>query len=106
MKIELHVPVEQYGFVGATIEIDGPESYSLIPGFYDGIKAAFAEKPANTLDDKAMTEFLFAQIHGLGNHIETYEMMNPAQQHSVKLLKNALARKKPLLTNMENKQTI
>lgn len=70
------------------------------------LQAAFNAKPENTLPEKEMTDFLFAQINSLGNHVETWEKMNDAQKAFVKQLKNALARKKPLADDMENKQTV
>lgn len=40
MKIELHVPVEQYGFVSATFDLEKVNNTE-IREVYDGIKAAF-----------------------------------------------------------------
>lgn len=91
MKYDLHVPVEQYGFVNGVLDTD---DVTEVRTAYERIKDVFAEKPANTLEDKEMTDFLFAQIHGLGNHIETYERMNAAQKTFINQLKKALARKK------------
>lgn len=92
MKVTHRIPTTQYGFV----EVEGTSDIpSIVRAEHDALLAAFAEKPENTLPDKEMGEFLYAQIHGLGNHVETWEKMNPAQQTFVKLLKNALARKKP-----------
>jgi hypothetical protein len=89
MKFELHVPVEQYGFVSADIETT---DYAQVRETYDAIKDSFAAK-LEGLDDKSMTDFIQNQLKGTPNETETWEKMNPAQKTFVKLLKNALNRK-------------
>lgn len=92
MKLELHIPVEQYGYVAAELEGD-PKGLDpmTIRSVYDSIQHAF--KDGDGLSDSELTDFLYSQVRGKGNHIETWEQMNAAQKRFVKLLKNALARK-------------
>lgn len=93
-KVTLHIPTEQYGFCEVEYETTGDIQYAEAVREYDMYAHAFRNQ-GKGLPEKEMTDFLYAQVHGLGNHIETWEKMDAAQKAVVKTLKNALARKKP-----------
>lgn len=96
MKYELHVPIEQYGFVSGVLET---EDVSEVRTAYERIHAAFAEKPQNTLPDSEMTDFIYGMLNKVPYHVETWEHMNDAQKTFINQLKKAMVRKPKLATN-------
>lgn len=92
MKIELHVPVEQYGFVSASFEIDQEGAFPAdqTRTTYEAIANAFKEKTG--ISDKEFQAFLIRQLlQEGGNHIEEYNAMSPIQQKVVQEVKKSLA---------------
>lgn len=94
MKIEVHVPVEQYGFALAHGDSGMEDTGTFARRVYDNIKDAFAAKPSS-LPDKEMTDFIHDMLHGKKYHIETWERMNPAQKVFINQLKKAQQRNPP-----------
>lgn len=95
-EFELHVPVEQYGFVGVKYTLDSSLGERPIRVNYDLIKEAFAEKPLNTLSDKEFTDIIYGCLHNTKElTADKWEAMNAAQQNMLKCLKNAMSRQKP-----------
>lgn len=96
MKVEVHVPVEQYGYASATFDTDDLKSIAWdeqIRNVYDHVKAAFAEKPQNTMPDKEYTNFLAKMLKNEAYHVDEWEAMSDNQRRFCNLLKNAKARK-------------
>lgn len=101
MKIRSQISTGQFEY--SRIEVDGdvyrgPEHAALMAKEVDDAhRAAFAAKPESTLADKEFSELIYATVHHtLNQDIEKYEQMNPAQRQFIKLLTNALNRKKPV----------
>lgn len=87
MKVLVHVPVEQYGFVSA--EFDSTEGRNANEVYF-AIKDMFT--PKEGLDQKKYDEFICRQLMGDPNHIDDYQLMSPAQQGTVQIIKRALKR--------------
>lgn len=91
MKIELHIPTVQYGFIAVELEDATPE---IVRATYDSYAAAFKPQPINTLPDKEYNTFIDNMLLGDDNHVETYNAMSPQQKDAVQVLKRALKRLK------------
>lgn len=88
MKYELHVPVEQYGFVAGTIETADVQE---VRTAYEQIRRAFSETPG--LPDKELTDYIYRAVNKLGNTPEQMEALHPMQRQAIKCYYNALNRK-------------
>lgn len=89
MKIVVHVPVEQFGFVSAEYDTDDPKSsYEA----YNAIADAFKPQPSNSLPTKDFNKFIDNMLLGESNHISQYEQMSPKQIEVVQEIKKALKR--------------
>lgn len=93
MKIELHIPVEQYGFVSVETDSMEEDVGTFSRRLYDTVKDAFSETPQNALPDKDMTDFIYNYLHGKGNSPETFESLSHVQRIFMKSLHNARQRK-------------
>lgn len=96
MKITLHVPIEQFGFVGAEMEtidnkIQGGDADAIREN-YDAIATAFKPQPINTLPEKDWRNFLEKLLLGEPNHIDMYEQCSPEQKKTVNEIKKTLKR--------------
>lgn len=93
MKVTLHVPTEQYGFVAPEIETDGQ---TLSPAAYTAqVYFEFANmfKPKVGLPDKEWNKFVDRMLlEEEGNHMEEYELMSEAQKSCVQVIKKAMKR--------------
>lgn len=89
MKYELHIPVEQYGFVAAMIETEDPDE---VVEHYNALKASFSV--GDGLSAKDMDKFLeeYLGTSTVKNGTESYVQMNPEQQRWVQCIKRALKR--------------
>lgn len=93
MKVTHRIPTTQYGYV----EVEGTSHIPRrVREEHDELLAAFAAKPENTLAEKEMTDLIFKILHHtMDMNVEDWELCNPAQKTFLKLLKNAMLRKKP-----------
>lgn len=96
MKITLHVPTEQYGFVGAEMEtvhnrIQGGDAASIKEN-YEAIAEAFKPKPLNCLPEKEWKRFIERILQNEPNHINELEQCSPEQRKIINEIKKALAR--------------
>lgn len=100
MKITSQISTGQFEYSKMEEDIDGDFSYDVYAlkakGLDEAHRAAFQKKPQHTLPDKEFTDFIYSQLHGTGNHIESWERMNNAQRTFVNQLKKALTRKPPM----------
>lgn len=86
-EVELHIPVEQYGFVAVRLDEATPEAAAEI---YRDFAAPF--KPQEGIPGADFQEFLIQQCLQSGtNHIDTYTAMSEKQKWCVQELKKALA---------------
>lgn len=89
MKYELHVPVEQYGFVSAILETD---DVSEVRTTYEQIKDQF--KSGEGMEVKEWNECVsLCLAEKLSLTPEQWESMSPQQQWFLKTIKNARNRK-------------
>jgi len=90
MKVELHIPVEQYGFVAVTYE--GLTSEDQIRQMYNSIKAAFAV--GDGIPDKEMDEVIYLMLKGetVRGGIEIYNRMDAQQQKECQRIKRLTKR--------------
>lgn len=88
MKIELHIPVEQYGFIAAQVDCEPNEVASV----YNQLAGSFRPKPTNSLPDKEYDAFIERQISGGTNTVDSYYAMSPEQQKYVQIIKRAIKR--------------
>lgn len=89
-KVQLHIPVEQYGFVA--IDCDGLTAEETASVY---VEYAQAFKPKVGLLDKDFNAFIDRMLLGQeGNHIEQYEAMSERQKDQVQCIKRALKRLK------------
>lgn len=87
MKIKLHIPTEQYGFVEIEPETDDPHA---VAGIYQQFSGAF--KVNEGIPDKEFDAFIQRQLLGQSNHVEEYQAMSPEQKKYVQINKRALNR--------------
>ena len=89
MKIELHIPVEQYGFVSiVTEDTDPSETRDLYARYAEAFKDGMgvADKDFNALLDQYLT------TKTVVNGQEVYERMNGAQKAIIQALKRSYKR--------------
>ncbi len=87
MKVTLHVPVEQYGFVAADVETDDPNE---IRAAYQRIADAF--KTGAGVAQKEYNAFIDAMLLGEPNHIDIWEKLSDDQRDAAQVIKRALKR--------------
>lgn len=88
MKVELHVPVEQYGFVAAEMEIENEDDNwnETIKATYDFIQDAFKSQPINQLPNLPTKEWralLVKYLNGEGMSEEEMHKLSPAQSEFI-----------------------
>ena len=89
MKIELHIPVEQYGFVSITTEDTDPsETRDLYTRYAEAFKDGMGvpDKDFNALLDE------YVKSRQVVNGQELYEQMNGAQKAIIQALKRSYKR--------------
>ncbi len=90
IKVGLHIPTEQYGFV--LVECEGLSAEQTAE-LYNEYSRAFLPKVG--LADKEYNAFIDRMLMGQdGNHIEQYEAMNDNQKYAVQVLKRGIKRLK------------
>lgn len=95
MKYELHIPVEQYGFVSAELET---EFVAEVAQVYNEISLSFKEdKSGAGLEKKDYDGFIDRLMSGGSIHISDYEKMSSEQQTGCQLIKRSQARIKRLM---------
>lgn len=92
MKIQLHIPTEQYGFIGVEYESDGEIAYAEAAREYKLFADAFKPQPMNSLPEPEFNTFIDRMLAGDTNHVETYNQMSPEQQAHVQVIKKAVKR--------------
>lgn len=88
-KIELHIPVEQYGFVAVILEDASPEKTAEV---YKEYADAFKAKPDNVLASREWNLALDSYINGNPMDSNTYYAMSPDQQKIIQELKKCFKR--------------
>lgn len=91
IKISLHIPTEQYGFIAVECEgLTADETAALYKEYSTGFqpKAGISEKDYNTFIDRML-------LGQEGNHIEQYVAMSDQQKYAVQVIKRGLKRIKP-----------
>lgn len=87
MKVILHIPTEQYGFVAIEVEDSSPEKTAEVYREYAGafkVKTGLTAKEFNTALD--------AYINGNPMQPDTYYAMSPEQQKIIQELKKCFKR--------------
>lgn len=90
MKILLHIPTEQYGFV--SIEVDKSFPPQEVRELYDEYSRAFKLGAMNGVSPKDFDQFIQNQLSGKGNHTDYIEKLSPAQYEHYQINKRALKR--------------
>lgn len=91
-KLTFHVPVEQYGFLEAEVEVQRDISWEESAAIYTAIGNAFKPKPINSLPEKEWRKFLERVLLGEPNHINEFEQCSPDQKRTINEIKKTLAR--------------
>ncbi len=96
MKITLHIPTEQYGFVAVELEGDshGIAQEDYAERVYREFARAFAPKPVNEMPELEFSRYI--DLIGNGQTIPEdpgiLEKMSPKQQYAVNTLKKFIKR--------------
>lgn len=100
MKIRSQISTGQFEYSRIELDLsngDTPEKSALKAKELDvAHRAAFQEKPESTLPEKDFTDLIYKTLHSTKDmDVEQWELCNPAQKTFLKLLHNAMNRKKP-----------
>lgn len=94
MKITLHIPVEQYGFVA--VEMEGEEisegNAEAVADLYRYYQDAFKEKNGAGIPSKEYNTALDEYLTSNTGNTETYLAMSPEQQRVFQEIKKSLKR--------------
>ncbi len=93
MKIDLHVPVEQYGFVNVNFETESDDYANISKEAYDAVADAFKVRPENILPTDEWNDFISKQLKGEKLDVNVWEQMSPQQKWCVNEIKKAKNRK-------------
>ena len=93
MKIKLHIPTEQYGFVEAEFEIKGDETPDEIAEKYYFIAKGFKQQEGIT--DKDFNGFLDKYLRENTGDLETYNRMSESQKNIIQAIKRSVKRIAP-----------
>lgn len=87
MKYDLHIPVEQFGFISK--EIEGTDEQAVEE--YRSLRAALGSGEGLSAKEynDFIDNFLLGQMNGLG---ELYQQMSMSQQETVQTIKRSLKR--------------
>lgn len=92
MRISLHIPTEQYGFVAVEYESDGEVVYDEAAREYQKFADAFKPQPVNALPKKDFDAHIDRMLSGENNHLEEFLKMSPQQQEVAQTIKRSIAR--------------
>lgn len=94
MKITLHVPVEQFGFVAIERDfVSGEAVVEVSASLYKEIAEAFKPKPINSgIPEKEYNQFIDAMLLGEPNHIDVWEKLSAKQKDAAQVIKRGLKR--------------
>ena len=85
-EAELHVPVEQYGFIAVKVN-------DTAGGLIEAYRAiSEANRTGEGLSNEEFDAFIQRQVSGQPNHIEDYNSMSQEQQKYVQIIKRAIKR--------------
>lgn len=87
MKITLHIPTEQYGFVAVEVDNMEPDTTAEL---YHMFSDAF--KPQSGMTDKEVDAWLDNMFLEKGNSTDVWAKRSPEQEKWLKCIKRSLAR--------------
>lgn len=87
MKYEVHVPVEQYGYISAELNSDAPQEAT---DAYRSIQEAWDGKLG--LESKAWSVWLDSYLQGKAGPVEEWEQMSDFQKKCINEIKKSRAR--------------
>lgn len=102
MKIKIHKPVEEYGFVEVEVETDDPttDDLSRIRSIYDDLTMAF--KNGGGLDQKEWIKVFDKYLETNVMESDEYERMSLEQKGVIQEIKKSIKRQNYKLNKNEN----